>query len=146
MAFAERLKEERTKAGLNQYELAELIGVSQNTIWNWEQPNGRFPKPDKIKALADIFGVTPKYMEVGLGERTPEEAQKATEEAQAKKRDEKVTVVNREDEERLRDIETVIRYIKQMDVPKERKRHIHRTLSAYRTELENIVLFGDVRN
>ena len=146
MTFAERLKFERQKAGLKQSDLAELMDVSQNTIWNWEQPNGRFPKPDKIKALADIFGVTPKYMEIGLGERTPEEAQKATEEAQAKKRDEKVTVVNREDEERLRDIETVIRYIKQMDVPKERKRHIHRTLSAYRTELENIVLFGDVRN
>ena len=146
MTFAERLKFERQKAGLKQSDLAELMDVSQNTIWNWEQPDGRFPKPDKIKALADIFGVTPKYMEIGLGERTPEEAQKATEEAQAKKRDEKVTVVNREDEERLRDIETVIRYIKQMDVPKERKRHIHRTLSAYRTELENIVLFGDVRN
>ena len=143
MTFAERLKDERVKAGLKQAELGELLGVCQNTVWNWEQPDGRFPKPDKMKALADIFGVTTRYMETGMGERTPEEAKKKMEEHRAKVKDETVTAYNREDEERLKDVETVIRFIKKMDVPKERKRHIHRTMSAYRTELENIVLFGD---
>ena len=65
-------------------------------------------------------------------------------EAQAKKKDEHVIKYSRESEERLRDIETVIKFIKQMDVPKERKRHIHKTLSHYRTELENVVLFGEL--
>ena len=143
MAFADRLRSERENAHLKQSELGELMGVSQNTIWNWEQPNGRFPKPDKIKALADIFGVTERWLETGLGERKPADAQKKAEEFKAKLKDEKVTIVNRETEERLRDVETVIRFIKQMDVPKERKRHIHRTMSAYRTELENVVLFGE---
>ena len=145
MAFAERLRSERENVHLKQTELAELMGVSQNTIWNWEQPNGRFPKPDKIKELASIFGVTEKWLETGLGERTPEEALAKAEEVQARMKDEKVTAFNREDEERLRDIETVIKFIKQMDARKDRKRHIHRTMSAYRTELENIVLFGEPR-
>lgn len=79
-----------------------------------------------------------------MGEKTPEAQQKKAEEMQSKLKDEKVTKYSRESEERLRDIETVIKFIKQMDVPKERKRHIHKTLSRYRTELENVVLFGEL--
>ncbi|MEE0898145.1 MAG: hypothetical protein U0L88_11020, partial [Acutalibacteraceae bacterium] len=111
----------------------------------WE--GGRYaPKAEWIKAIAETFEVTPKWLETGLGEKTPQEAKAKEEAVKAKKRDEAVTCYNREDEERLRDIETVIRFIKQMDIPKERKRHIHRTLSQYRTDLENIVLFGEIKN
>lgn len=99
-----------------------------------------------MKSIADTFEVTSKWLETGLGEKTPVEAEAKAEAVKAKKRDESVTCYSREDEEKLRDIETVIRYIKQMDIPKERKRHIHRTLSAYRTDLENIVLFGEIRS
>ena len=144
MAFSDRLKEERLKAKLNQKELAELVGVCQNTVWNWEQSNGRFPKPNQIRELAEIFGVTTKWLETGLGERTPEEASKKQEEAKKKQMDDKVTSYSKETEEKLRDIEIAIKFIKEMNVPKDRKRHIHRTLSGYRTELENAVLFGEL--
>ena len=122
-----------------------MIGVSHASWSNWE--GGRYnPSVDSIKQIADTFGVTKEWLETGLGEKTPQEAKAKEEAVKAKKRDEAVTCYNREDEERLRDIETVIRYIKQMDIPKERKRHIHRTLSQYRTDLENIVLFGEIKN
>lgn len=141
----DRLFEIRTEHGFTREEASAMIGVSHASWSNWE--GGRYnPGADSIKQIADTFGVTKEWLETGLGEKTPEEAEARAEAVKAKKRDEAVTCYNREDEEKLRDIETVIRYIKQMDVPKERKRHIHRTLSGYRTELENIVLFGEMRS
>jgi len=138
----DRLFEIRTEHGFTREEASAMIGVSHASWSNWE--SGRYnPSTDSIKQIADTFGVTMKWLETGLGERTPEEVKAKEEAVKAKKKDEAVTCYNREDEEKLRDIETVIRYIKQMDIPKERKRHIHRTLSQYRTDLENIVLFGD---
>lgn len=142
MNFSERLKELREENTLNMSEAAELIGVAPSTYYNWE--SGHYPRTDAIRKIAEAFGVTARWLETGIGEKTPEAQQKKAEEAKARIKDEKVTVVNRETEERLRDIETVIKYIRQMDVPKERKRHIHRTLSQYRTELENLVLFGEL--
>lgn len=143
MGFGERLKEIRTENTLNMSEAAELVGVSASTYHNWE--NGHYPRAEAVRQIASAFGVTAKWLETGLGEKTTEQEQAKAAETQAKKRDESSTVYNREDEEKLRDIETVIKFIKQMDIPKDRKRHIHRTMSAYRTELENIVLFGELR-
>ena len=135
----DRLFEIRTEHGLTRDEASVLVGASHSSWSNWEAEKYA-PKAEMMKSIADTFEVTSKWLETGLGEKTPVEADKA------KKRDESVTCYSREDEEKLRDIETVIRYIKQMDIPKERKRHIHRTLSAYRTDLENIVLFGEIRS
>lgn len=141
----DRLFEIRTEHGLTREEASAVAGVSHASWSNWEC--GRYsPSTDNIKRIADTFNVTMKWLETGLGEKTPEEAKAKREEAEAKKKDEAVTCYNREDEEKLRDIETVIRFIKKMEIPKERKRHIHRTLSQYRTDLENIVLFGEVKN
>lgn len=142
MAFADRLKELRTENALSIAEAAELIGVANSTYYNWEQ--GKFPRPDAIGKICEAYNVTRTWLETGMGEKTPEAQQKKAEEVQSKLKDEKVTKYSRESEERLRDIETVIKFIKQMDVPKERKRHIHKTLSHYRTELENVVLFGEL--
>lgn len=140
----DRLFEIRTEHGLTRDEASLLVGASHSSWSNWE--SGRYaPRADAIDAIASTFGVTKQWLESGLGEKTEEEAEAKKKMLEAKKRDETQIVYKKEDEERLRDIETVIRYIKQMDVPKERKRHIHRTLSAYRTELENLVLFGEVR-
>ena len=141
----DRLFEIRTEHGLTRDEASVLVGASHSSWSNWEA--GKYaPKAEMMKSIADTFEVTSKWLETGLGEKTPEEAEAKAEAIKAKKKDEAVTCYNREDEEKLRDIETVIRYIKQMDIPKERKRHIHRTLSQYRTDLENIVLFGEIKN
>jgi len=144
MSFAETLKKLREDNSFSMSEAAQLIGVSTSTYYNWEV-NGNYPRTDAIRKIADAYGVTTKWLETGLGEKDAKDAEKKAEEFQAKKRDEQVTTYNRESEEKLKDITLLISHIKSMDVPKERKRHIHRTLSAYRTELENVVLFGELR-
>lgn len=56
--FGTNLKELRTKARMSQQDLANKLGVSQNTVSNWESGNR---EPDSIELflqIADIFGVT----------------------------------------------------------------------------------------
>ena len=54
--FGERLKRLRKKAGLNQTQLAEKIGVSLLTVFRWEKGD-RQPRVDEIKALAKALSV-----------------------------------------------------------------------------------------
>jgi len=62
--IGERLKEIRKKLGITQGELASLIGVSETTVWNWE--NGRRePRSTEINKLAKVLGVSVSYL---LGE------------------------------------------------------------------------------
>ena len=62
--IGERLKEIRKKLGITQGELASLIGVSETTVWNWE--NGkREPRSTEINKLAKVLGVSVSYL---LGE------------------------------------------------------------------------------
>lgn len=56
-----RLRELRTKSGLTQNELANKLGVSGQTILNWE--NGIYePKINQLIQLADLFGVSIDYL------------------------------------------------------------------------------------
>lgn len=50
-SFSERLKELREEAGLNQKQLAEVIGVRDNTISRWEL-GGNMPKDQYSMQLA----------------------------------------------------------------------------------------------
>jgi hypothetical protein len=57
----ETLKNVRTKKGMSQRELAEMLGVSQQTIGSWEV--GRTsPDPTTIKRIADFFNVSTDYL------------------------------------------------------------------------------------
>ena len=50
------LKELRIKMGLTQSELAEKVGVSENTIQNWE--NGKtMPKGDNLNQYLSALGI-----------------------------------------------------------------------------------------
>jgi putative transcriptional regulator len=51
-----RLYDLRTAAGLSQAELAERIGVQQQTIAFWEQSD-KPPRSDLLPALAEVLGV-----------------------------------------------------------------------------------------
>ena len=54
--FSEYLKEKRTAANLTQEKLAELIGVSLNSVQSWE--SGKYkPKKSKLSDLANHLGV-----------------------------------------------------------------------------------------
>ena len=56
-----RLRELRNKSGLTQNEIANKIGVSGQTILNWE--NGIYePKISQLIQLADLFNVTVDYL------------------------------------------------------------------------------------
>lgn len=55
--FGNRLKALRKKAGFNQEDLADAVGVSVMTIRRWEW-NERTPRVDEVKALAKALGVS----------------------------------------------------------------------------------------
>ena len=55
--LGERLRTLRKKAGLTQEQLAEIAGVSNVTISQWEN-GGYIPKTQSIKALAKALGVS----------------------------------------------------------------------------------------
>ncbi len=47
----------RESAGLSTYDMADKMGVSQTSYFNWE--TGRaYPSADKLPKLAGIFGVS----------------------------------------------------------------------------------------
>lgn len=140
--FAMRLRNLRREKGLSQAEVAELIGVSANHYGKWELGKV-FPRAASLEALADAFGVTSKWLMIGQGEKTPAAEQQAKEERARVLKDEAVTAYPAEKEQELKDIVTLIECLKQLNIPKARKRHIHRTLCAYRADLESIVLFGE---
>ena len=54
--FGERLKTLRKKAGLNQTQLAESVGVSLLTLFRWEKGE-RQPRLEDIKTLAKALNV-----------------------------------------------------------------------------------------
>ena len=66
--FGERLRQLRQKQNLSQEELAELVGVHNNSVSKWE--NGVIPNMKRIVALAKILGTTSAYL---LGEDTSPE-------------------------------------------------------------------------
>lgn len=61
MDFAERIKRQRKKMGLNQEELAERLGVSITTIRRWEW-GARMPNTEILPKLAEILGTTVSYL------------------------------------------------------------------------------------
>lgn len=64
--LAERLKIAREKAGLSQAQLAEVIGVSQQSIAKIE--SGDTLQPRKIKEIAKVLDVSQKWLLLGIEE------------------------------------------------------------------------------
>lgn len=62
MKFGEKVRMERTRAGLTQRELADAVGVSLRTIANYEQ-EGKLPKKKETYALlAETLSVDVDYL------------------------------------------------------------------------------------
>lgn len=59
--FSENLRNERKKRNLSQKEFAKKLGVSQNTISNWENCD-RYPTIDKVIDIANILGVSVSHL------------------------------------------------------------------------------------
>ena len=56
MNISNAIREYRKKRGMNQFELAEEIGVSVDSVRRWES-NKQYPRADEMKNLASVLGV-----------------------------------------------------------------------------------------
>ena len=61
MTFGEKLKKARLTLNLSQKELADITGIAERSIYNYEQTN-TFPKPEALKKLAEALSVTVAYL------------------------------------------------------------------------------------
>lgn len=58
MSFSDKLKATRIKKGMSQKTLADIAGVSQAAIYQWEKGT-RTPKIEQIQKIADALEVLP---------------------------------------------------------------------------------------
>ncbi|MGN0115638.1 MAG: helix-turn-helix transcriptional regulator [Acutalibacteraceae bacterium] len=61
MMIKDSIKELRVRHSLSQKQLAEQLGVSQQTVAKWESGNAS-PKPALIKRIAEYFDVSADYL------------------------------------------------------------------------------------
>ena len=61
MTIGEKLKSARLALNLSQIELAEKVGITERSIYNYEQ-TGIYPKPQTLKKLAEALNVTVSYL------------------------------------------------------------------------------------
>ena len=59
--FGERIKELRTSHNMSQVQLAGMVGVSKQSISNWENEN-ILPSVEKLLKLAKVFSVPTDYL------------------------------------------------------------------------------------
>lgn len=62
MTVGEKIKAERTALGLTQTELGEKLGVKKNAVSKWECGRVNDIPRAKLKAMAELFNVTPSYL------------------------------------------------------------------------------------
>lgn len=54
------IEAERARLGLTKADLADLIGASYRTFYNWER-SGKFPF-DAVQKMAELFGCSLDYL------------------------------------------------------------------------------------
>ncbi len=59
--LGENIKNLRIIKGLNQVQLAQIVGVTKQSISNWENDNIQ-PSIDMLIKLADVFSVSTDYL------------------------------------------------------------------------------------
>jgi len=63
--FGTRIKRLRQQHNLSQARLATLTNVSKVSVWSWECRRV-VPRSRTVKAVADVFGVTERYLLTGF--------------------------------------------------------------------------------
>lgn len=61
MEFGQKLKEARMKAGLKQEDVAKQVGVSRQTMSNWENDRS-YPDLASVLKLSDLYGISVEEM------------------------------------------------------------------------------------
>lgn len=67
MTFADRFNLALMRKGLSRRRLADLIGVSQQSVQYWATGRNA-PSPERLVALARVLGVTPEWLMTGAGD------------------------------------------------------------------------------
>lgn len=65
--LSQRIHELRTARGINQVKLGEILGVTKQSVSNWENDNIQ-PSIEILMKLAEYFGVSTDYL-LGLEEK-----------------------------------------------------------------------------
>ena len=60
--FGERIRELRKERGITSYEMATKLGISRNTLTNWERGNKEPHAVEILEEMAEIFQVPLKYL------------------------------------------------------------------------------------
>lgn len=60
--FGERIKELRKERGITSYEMATRLGISRNTLTNWERGNKEPHAVEILEEMAKIFEVPLRYL------------------------------------------------------------------------------------
>lgn len=66
----ERIKALRVALGLNQTEFGARLGYRQTTVAGWES-GGRSPNDAVVVSICREFGVSPEWLQFGVGEMFP---------------------------------------------------------------------------
>lgn len=67
MTIHDRIKERRLAMGLGSHRaLADLVGVSWQTVQLWEKEGGTAPNRSRIEKVAQVLGVTPEWLQHGV--------------------------------------------------------------------------------
>lgn len=69
MSIFERIAMLRGERGLSQNALEREVGLPRNTICKWDKS---VPSADKLKMVADYFGVTVDYLLTGEEKESPQ--------------------------------------------------------------------------
>ena len=70
MTFGDKLRETRIALNLSQAELSQLTGLSERSLYTYEQLNIR-PRNSNLKKLAQALNVSPDYL-LDDGEEDPQ--------------------------------------------------------------------------
>ena len=143
--FSDRLAEARTEKNISRASLAAQVGLSEQTLYNWESGIAS-PTTAKsrecVKLIAERLGVTETWLTAGIGIKSLEEHRAAVEKREAEQKFREVKTVNRKDQRQLEDIELVIHHLRDMNLSSDEIKAIHLTLSEIRADLECKVLFS----
>lgn len=78
MAIGDRIKKARTGAGLSMEQLAAKVGVTWQSVQQWERPKGKAttPKPRRLAAIARALNVSEDWLLLGRdnGDRSDRQA------------------------------------------------------------------------
>lgn len=61
MAFGEKLQQLRSRKGMSQEQLADILGVSRQAVSKWER-NETLPETEKVIRISDCFDVSLDYL------------------------------------------------------------------------------------